>query len=207
MKILSAVTFARPRRYETAILYTRAQGQMIWVDLREQENVFANVRFVIAGVDDAGPQISSGDEPAPDAESSRAAGPSFAKARHKSFRAAEQRALAETQRRIGDVQCVQAMQASSASADAAASQGTEVFGARGQWRLRETLKRRRSSPNTAGPHATASPSIGSQTLSTLPTQTSQQQSGPELEDDSSFAPLLAFLLGNQSRKLQCHCEA
>ena len=59
---------ARNRRYETQMLYTLAQGLMFWVDLREQQIVFANVRFVIASVDGAGPQFLSGDEPAPDAE-------------------------------------------------------------------------------------------------------------------------------------------
>ena len=45
--------------------------------------------------------------------------------------AAERRATAEVQRGIGDIQCAQAMQVSSAFADAAASQGTEVREANG----------------------------------------------------------------------------
>ena len=74
------------------------------------------MRLSPTSVDDSRQQISSGNEHAPDVEPSRAASFSFAEARHTSLRAAEQRALLETQRGIGDVQRAQAMQASSASA-------------------------------------------------------------------------------------------
>ena len=79
------------------------------------------MRFSPTSVDDSRQQIVSGNEQAPDVESSRAASYSFAEARHTSLQAAEQRTLVETQRRIGDLHCSQAMQASGASADVAAS--------------------------------------------------------------------------------------
>jgi hypothetical protein len=60
-KNIFAWELARPRRYKMPILYTRAKGQMTWIDLVDQQRIFANVRFVIASVDDAGPQISSGE--------------------------------------------------------------------------------------------------------------------------------------------------
>ena len=53
---------ARPRRYKEPISYTRAKGQMTWIDLVIQQSIFANVRFVITSDDDAGPRNSSGEE-------------------------------------------------------------------------------------------------------------------------------------------------
>ena len=52
---------ARPRRYKMPILYTRAKGQMTWINLVDQQSIFANVRFVIAVADETAPQISSGE--------------------------------------------------------------------------------------------------------------------------------------------------
>ena len=103
----------------------------------------------------------------PEAEVTQAARTSSAQARYAALRAAEQRALQETRRGIGDFQCAQAMQAASASADAAASTGTEVFGQRSQWRLRESLKRRRETPATKDPQAATYPPVTSQTPSSL----------------------------------------
>ena len=37
---------ARPRRYLTPIMYTRLAGHVAWVDLRYEQRIFANVRFV-----------------------------------------------------------------------------------------------------------------------------------------------------------------
>ena len=103
----------------------------------------------------------------PEAEVTQAARTSSAQARYASLRAAEQRALNETRRGIGDIQCAQAMQAASASADAAASTETEVFGQRGQWRLRESLKRRRATPPSTDPQAATYSPVTSQTSSSL----------------------------------------
>ena len=151
-------------------------------------------------VDDSRQQISSGNDQAPDAESSRAASDPFAEARHKSLQAAKLWTLVETTRRIVDVHCARAMQASSASADVAASKGREVFGARRQWRLRETLKGRRLPPGTTEPQAKASPSVAPQTLTAPPTEPSSQQSGFRLEDFSSLAPSFTNVLGQPEPK-------
>jgi hypothetical protein len=59
------------------------------------------------------------------------------------------------------------VQAASASADAAASTETEVFGQRGQWRLRESLKRRRATPSSTDALAATYPPVTSQTSSSL----------------------------------------
>ena len=59
-KNIFAWEIARHRRYTTPILYTRAKGRMTWINLVDQQSIFANVRFVIASADDAGPHIPSG---------------------------------------------------------------------------------------------------------------------------------------------------
>ena len=105
--------------------------------------------------------------PAPDVEIARVAGPSTAEARHTSLRAAEKRAVKETQRGIGDVTFVQSMQKASASAYAALCKGTEVFGQRSQLKLRESVKRRRASSANTDPQSATSSPVDSQTLSSV----------------------------------------
>ena len=79
--------------------------------------------------------LASYSVPATAVELPQGVGSDAAQARHTSFQAAEKRALQETQRGIGDVTVVQAMQKASATADAAASKGTEMFGHRCQLQL------------------------------------------------------------------------
>ena len=94
-------------------------------------------------------------------------GTASAQARQSFLRAAEQRALDQKNRGIGDIKRAQDMQAASASANAAASTGTEVFGQRGQWRLRESLNRGRTTPASTDPQAATYSPVTSQTSSSL----------------------------------------
>ena len=135
---------------------------------QRQEPLLDDVGGYVQGTDvHVLPPLDCDSCPAPDVEIARAAGPSAAEARHTSLRAAEKRAVNKTQRGIGDVKFVQAMQKASASADAAASKGTEVFGQRSQWRLRESVKRRRASSANTDPQSATSSPVDSQTPSSV----------------------------------------
>ena len=157
-KNIFAWELSGPRRYLTSLLHTKTHGQITWVDVRYQQHVFDDVQFVHAIADDIDPHHSPGDAPPLAAEvcsEAVAAGASAtsttgAEHQEQARRAAEQRANDAAQRDIRDVDLVDAMRASSASADVAASHGAEVFGARRRRRLRDSIFQR-VSPESCAP--------------------------------------------------------
>jgi predicted transcriptional regulator len=53
-KKIFAWQIALPRRYKTPVPYKKDQGQMTWIDLKDQQSIFTKVHFMIAGEHDAG---------------------------------------------------------------------------------------------------------------------------------------------------------
>ena len=140
---------SRPRRYLTPLSYTRAQGQIVWVDLRDQQHSFINVQFADTSADIAPAQRGPDDEVTQDAEEANVGHPSSAatlvraqsQTADAAATAAEERAAATTARGVGDVAQARAMQL--ASQAASQHKGDAPFGASRAWKLREALARSR----------------------------------------------------------------
>lgn len=168
-KNIFAWELARPRRYKTPLQYMRSKGQQIFVDLRDQQAVFANVRLVQESNPETVTQTSTDvtetsvgnavqvTEPARSETSVRTRLQAAAAA-------AEARAAAVSARGIGDATRARAMQ--QASQSSSTQKGDAPFGAARSWKLREALQRSRASakasilPPPASASSAGSASVG-----------------------------------------------
>ena len=149
----NAWELAKPRRYLTPIKYTRLPGQVSWVDLRYQQRIFMNMRFVHTHTDDPNRQLSQHNEPAlEDIEPVPSVGASALEPsrpdsltqfrRQVAAATAEARAAVSSARGIGEPARAQAMQ--EASQASSSHQGDAPFGTNRSWKLREDLTRARA---------------------------------------------------------------
>ena len=137
-KQIFAWEVARPRRYSSPVSYAKKQGPITFVNLEDQQAIFANVCFVESSGHETALPSSHEHVAAPQAAPSTATSSSSTVAtRQQAVLEAEQRAQDEAQRGIGNVERAEAMAASSTSA--ASSKKEDVFGASRRKRLRENL--------------------------------------------------------------------
>ena len=175
-KTIYAWHVTRPRIYSTPVPFKQKRGQIVWIDLTDQRHIFKNITVHESALTTTTPASRQPALASTPQSTSSGTETAQQKRDHVLF-AAEKRRLAESQRGIGNVDTAQAMEECSRASTS--TTGTSNFGQARAWKLRETLKRMRSTRDSAGitPPAdttrTPSTTDTTQPTSTLPTSTTE----------------------------------